>query len=191
MRNKRLIVAGVLTALGVAVPTVAQEGSATLEEGIVTAEKREANLQDAAVAVAAYQGDLLQAMDINDAQSLILADPSMSFSRAGGEGQIFIRGVGSNLLGIGQDSSVAIHQDGVYLGRPHLVLSQFLDVERVEVLRGPQGTLYGRNATAGVINVISRKPTEETEGYVRGYLGNFDRKEIEAAVGGPISDTAG
>ena len=87
MRNKRLVVAGVLTALGVAVPTVAQEGSATLEEVIVTAEKREANLQDAAVAVAAYQGDLLQAMDINDAQSLILADPSMSFSRAGGEGR--------------------------------------------------------------------------------------------------------
>jgi len=191
MRNKRLIVAGVLTALSAGFPALAQEGAAALEEVIVTAEKREANLQDAAVAVAAYQGDLLQAMDINDAQSLILSDPSMSFSRAGGEGQIFIRGVGSNLLGIGQDSSVAIHQDGVYLGRPHLALSQFLDVERVEVLRGPQGTLYGRNATAGVINVISRKPTEETEGYVRGYVGNFDRKEIEAAVGGPLSDSAG
>lgn len=191
MRNQRLIVSGLSAALGFAAPLMAQEEGRALEEVIVTAEKREANLQDAAVAVAAYQGDFLQEMNINDAQAMILADPSMSFSRAGGEGQIFIRGVGSNLLGIGQDSSVAIHQDGVYLGRPHLALSQFLDVERVEVLRGPQGTLYGRNATAGVINVISRKPTEDTEGYIRGYLGNFDRKEIEAAVGGPLSDTAG
>ena len=160
MRNQRLIVSGLSAALGFAAPLMAQEEGRALEEVIVTAEKREANLQDAAVAVAAYQGDFLQEMNINDAQAMILADPSMSFSRAGGEGQIFIRGVGSNLLGIGQDSSVAIHQDGVYLGRPHLALSQFLDVERVEVLRGPQGTLYGRNATAGVINVISRKPTE-------------------------------
>ncbi len=171
---------------------IAQESdSGALEEIIVTAEKRESTLQDTAVSIAAYQGDLLQDLDINDVQALILQDPSMSFSRAGGEGQVYIRGVGSNLLGIGQDSSVAIHQDGVYLGRPNFALSNFLDVERVEVLRGPQGTLYGRNATAGVVNVISRKPTAENEGYINAYVGNFSRTELEAAFGGPIGDSAG
>ena len=182
----------VMLAVAAALPALAQNNAPrALEEIIVTAEKRESSLQDTAMAIAAYSGDRIQALDINDVQSLVLADPSMSFSRAGGEGQVFIRGVGSNLLGIGQDSSVAIHQDGVYLGRPQMALSQFLDVERVEVLRGPQGTLYGRNATAGVVNIISRKPTEDTEGYLRGYMGNFDRKELEAAVGGAINADMG
>jgi iron complex outermembrane receptor protein len=191
MKRKTLCVA-ILGGLAMTASALAQQNGATaLEEVVVTAAKRESTLQEAALAVAAYQGDQLQELEINDVQSLILSDPSMSFSRAGGEGQVFIRGVGSNLLGIGQDSSVAIHQDGVYLGRPHLALSQFLDVERVEVLRGPQGTLYGRNATAGVINVISRKPTEERQGYVSAYYGNFNRTELEAAVGGPLSDTVG
>jgi iron complex outermembrane receptor protein len=169
----------------------AEDQSLVIEEILVTAEKRETGLQDTSIALSVRSGDYLQELNIQDLQGVILRDPSMSFSRAGGEGQVFIRGVGSNLLGIGQDSSVAIHQDGVYLGRPHLALSQFLDVERVEVLRGPQGTLYGRNATAGVVNVISRKPTDELQGYVNGYLGNFSRKEVEAAIGGPMSDRAG
>lgn len=181
-----------LAALLLAPPLMAQEDEGLMiEEVVVTATKRETTLQDTAVAVTAYQGDFLQEMQLEALQDIIIQNPSMSFSRAGGEGQVYIRGVGSNLLGIGQDSSVAVHQDGVYLGRPHLVLSQFLDVERVEILRGPQGTLYGRNATAGVINVISRKPTAERQGYISGYAGNFDRYEVEAAVGGPISDTVG
>lgn len=192
MMKRKLICTAILGSLALTANALAQEkNSLALEEVIVTAEKRESTLQEAAVSVAAYKGDLMQQMEINDVQSLILSDPSMSFSRAGGEGQVFIRGVGSNLLGIGQDSSVAIHQDGVYMGRPHLALSQFLDVERVEVLRGPQGTLYGRNATAGVVNVISRKPTEQQQGYVNLYFGSFSRTEIEAAMGGALSDTVG
>jgi iron complex outermembrane receptor protein len=188
-RSAGQILAAVTLTILLAPLASGQEG--LLEEIVVTAEKREASLQDTAIAVSAYQGDFLRDLQIEEIQDIILQTPSMSFSRAGGEGQVFIRGVGSNLLGIGQDSSVAVHQDGVYLGRPHLTLSQFLDVERVEILRGPQGTLYGRNATAGVINVISKKPTEELEGYASGYVGNFDRYEIEAAVGGPVSDQVG
>ena len=193
MNKHTSIYFGILTGLLGIQNVSAQESTnnLVLEEVIVTAEKCQSTLQDTALAVAAYQGDYLQDLQIDSVQSLISNDPSMSFSRAGGEGQVFIRGVGSNLLGIGQDSSVAIHQDGVYLGRPQMALNQFLDVERVEVLRGPQGTLYGRNATAGVVNLISRKPTEELQGYVNGYAGNFDRLEFEAAVGGPISDTMG
>lgn len=192
MINRKTIFACITLGLLPIQTTVAQEEETlVIEEITVTAEKRETSMQDTNIAVSAYTGELLQELNIQDLQGVILRDPSMSFSRAGGEGQVFIRGVGSNLLGIGQDSSVAVHQDGVYLGRPHLTLTQFLDVERVEILRGPQGTLYGRNATAGVVNVISRKPSEELQGYAYGYVGNFSRREIEAAVGGPMSDTAG
>ena len=162
-----------------------------LEEIIVTAEKREASIQDTALAITAVSGDLLENGGLDEIEDLSLDVPSLVFSRAGGEAQLYIRGVGTNLFGIGQDSSVAVHQDGVYQGRAQMGLNQFLDVERVEVLRGPQGTLYGRNATAGVINVIHRAPGDEPEGYVNLKLGNFNRYDGEVAYGGPISDSAG
>ncbi len=182
--------AATLAALSM-LPTALSAADGRIEEITVTVEKRETSLQDTPAAVSAFQGDFLRDLQLREIQDVVLRAPSMAYSDAGGEGQVYIRGVGANLLGIGQDSSVAVHQDGVYLGRPHLTLSQFLDVERVEVLRGPQGTLYGRNATAGVINVISRKPTEEYEGYASAYYGNFDRIELETGVGGPISDRIG
>jgi len=162
-----------------------------LEEIIVTAEKREASIQDTALAITAVSGDLLENGGLDEIEDLSLDVPSLVFSRAGGEAQLYIRGVGTNLFGIGQDSSVAVHQDGVYQGRAQMGLNQFLDVERVEVLRGPQGTLYGRNATAGVINIIHRAPGDEPEGYVNLTLGNFDRYDGEAAYGGPIGENAG
>ena len=162
-----------------------------LEEIIVTAEKREASIQDTALAITAVSGDLLENGGLDEIEDLSLDVPSLVFSRAGGEAQLYIRGVGTNLFGIGQDSSVAVHQDGVYQGRAQMGLNQFLDVERVEVLRGPQGTLYGRNATAGVINIIHRAPGDEPEGYVNLKLGNFNRYDGEAAYGGPIGDNAG
>ena len=162
-----------------------------LEEIIVTAEKREASIQDTALAITAVSGDMLENGGLDEIEDLSLDVPSLVFSRAGGEAQLYIRGVGTNLFGIGQDSSVAVHQDGVYQGRAQMGLNQFLDVERVEVLRGPQGTLYGRNATAGVINVIHREPGDEAEGYVNLKIGNFNRYDAEAAYGGPLGESAG
>ena len=173
----------------VAANVTAQEN--VLEEIIVTAEKREASIQDTALAITAVSGDLLENGGLDEIEDLSLDVPSLVFSRAGGEAQLYIRGVGTNLFGIGQDSSVAVHQDGVYQGRAQMGLTQFLDVERVEVLRGPQGTLYGRNATAGVINIIHRAPGDEPEGYANLKLGNFNRYDAEAAYGGPIGDNAG
>ena len=123
----------------VAASVTAQEN--ILEEIIVTAEKREASIQDTALAITAVGGDLLENGGLDEIEDLSLDVPSLVFSRAGGEAQLYIRGVGTNLFGIGQDSSVAVHQDGVYQGRAQMGLTQFLDVERVEVLRGPQGTL--------------------------------------------------
>lgn len=171
-------------------PALAQDSDdLTIDEIVVTAAKRAQSLQDVSIAITAIGGDTLEKLNVKDIQDLYVQTPSLSFSRAGGEGQIYIRGIGSSAFGVTNDPSVALHIDGVYLGIANMGLTQFLDVERVEILRGPQGTLYGRNATAGVVNIISRKPTDEAEGYLRASYGNYDRKELHGAASGPLSDT--
>lgn len=162
--------------------------TAQLEEVVVTAQKRAENLQDTPIAISAVTGDALERLNIDDIGAIAAANPSLVYSEAGGEAQLYIRGIGSNIFNIGADQSVATHIDGVYTGRANMGLTQFLDIDRVEILRGPQGTLYGRNATGGAINVISRAPTDEFEGYVSGLLGSFDRLDLRGAVSGPISE---
>ena len=161
---------------------------AALDELIVTAEKREASVQDIPIAIAAVSGDYLDDFAIDDIMDIYVQTPGMSFSRAGGEAQIYIRGIGTDAFGVTVDPSVALHMDGVYLGRPQMGLQQFLDIERVEILKGPQGTLYGRNATGGAVNIISRMPTDEFSGYVSAGYGNFDRREVKGAISGPIGE---
>ncbi|MBT5241935.1 MAG: TonB-dependent receptor [Rhodospirillaceae bacterium] len=189
-RRSTLLATVAAAALTAGVPTlaVAQSGDLVLEEIVVTALKRSQSLQDVPAAITAITGDMLDDMAIDDIQDLYVQTPGLAFSRAGGEGQIYIRGVGSSAFGVTNDPSSAINLDGVYLTLANMGLTQFLDVDRIEVLRGPQGTLYGRNATAGAINIISRAPTDEVEGYATASYGNWNRREIEAAVGGPISD---
>lgn len=165
---------------------LAQE--AVLEEIIVTAEKREASLQVVPISITAITGASMEKLAIDDMMDLYVQTPGLSFSRAGGEAQIYIRGIGTDAFGVTVDPSVAIHMDGVYLSRPQMGLAQFLDIERVEILKGPQGTLYGRNATGGAINLISRMPTDENEGYATLGFGNFGRQEMKAAISGPLSD---
>ena len=191
MINRSTLLATVAAAaLTAGVPTLAaaQSGDLVLEEIVVTALKRSQSLQDVPAAITAISGDMLDDMAVDDIQDLYVQTPGLAFSRAGGEGQIYIRGVGSSAFGVTNDPSSAINLDGVYLTLANMGLTQFLDVDRIEVLRGPQGTLYGRNATAGAINIISRAPTDEVEGYATASYGNWNRREIEAAVGGPISD---
>ena len=90
--------------------------------------------------------------------------PSVAFSQNTGFAQLTIRGIGTNAVFAGSDPSSAVYFDGVYLARPAMVLADFMDVERVEALRGPQGTLYGRNAVGGALNVITKAPTDELRG---------------------------
>ncbi len=169
----------------------AQNNDLLLEEVIVTSTKRAESIQEVPISIKAFTGEQIESLDMDEIMDLYVRTPNMAFSRAGGEAQIYLRGIGTNIFGVGVDPSVAVHQDGVYLARTHMALGQFLDVDRIEILRGPQGTLYGRNTTGGAINIISRGPTEETEGYVSALAGSFSRKEVTAAVGGPISDTVG
>lgn len=174
-----------------ALPTtalLAQEAgeSEALEEIIVTAQKREQNLQDVPAAVSALSGVELTDRNINGLLDMQRLVPSLNIHQRESSGAIAIRGIGFDALNPGAEGSVAVHSDGVFAGRPTSVLASFYDIERVEVARGPQGTLYGRNATAGALNVITRKPTDEFEGYVNVTAGNYNAVSAEGAVSGPL-----
>jgi len=164
----------------------AQEASPEIEDIVITAQRRATNLQTTAAAISAFSQDDLNARSIVDVQDLGRLSPSMDVSLYQGEAQIYIRGIGYTGLIGGTDSSTAFHSNGVYLSRSSSALPAFFDVERVEVLRGPQGTLYGRNATGGSVNVISKRPTDALRVEAMATLGNFDHYELFGAVGGPL-----
>jgi iron complex outermembrane receptor protein len=185
-RTRNTIALAIATLITTGMASAQDDG--TLDEIVVTAEKREASLQDVPIAMTAVTGETLDNLAIDDVMDLYVQTPGLSFSRAGGEAQVYIRGIGTDAFGVTIDPSVAIHLDGVYLGRPQMGLAQFLDVERVEILKGPQGTLYGRNATGGAINIISRKPSDETDGYATLGIGSFERQELKLASNVAMSD---
>jgi iron complex outermembrane receptor protein len=169
--------------------TLVSAQNAVLEEIVVTAQKRAESLQNTPIAISAVTGEAIDKLNIDDIGAIAAANPSLVYSEAGGEAQLYIRGVGSNIFSVGVDQSVATHIDGVYAGRANMGLTQFLDIDRVEILRGPQGTLYGRNATGGAINIISRAPTDDFEGYASGLLGSFDRVDFRGALSGPLTES--
>ncbi len=169
----------------------AQDAQTGEDEGIadivVTATKMgESNLQSTPIAVSAITAAELASRGVRDVQDLKNYVPSLQVSDLSGYTQLYVRGVGSNIVFIGSDPSTTIHLDGVYLARPLSYLNDFLDVDRVEVLRGPQGTLYGRNSVGGTINVISRKPSDTLEAEFRGEYGTYDRYAAKGYVSGPI-----
>lgn len=159
-----------------------------LEEVVVTAQKRAESLQDVSLAVSAVHGERLSDGQISDPGDMQAMIPNFSVGSDFGQAKIFIRGIGLNSSFAGIDPSVALHLDGAVVSQSYAQLGVFFDLERVEVLRGPQGTLYGRNATGGSVNLISKKPTDEFEGYANVTIGNYDRLNVEGAVGGPIND---
>ena len=159
-----------------------------IEEIIVTAQKRAQSLQEVPVAVSAFSGEALQDHHVSDVTDLNQLAPSLQVKTDDNAAnpKIFIRGVGLNDFNPNTASAVGLYTDGVYIGSPLAQMAQFFDIDRLEVLRGPQGTLYGRNTTGGAINVITRKPTQEPEGDISVEAGRFDSINVEAAVGGPI-----
>ncbi len=181
-----------LLASAVASSAPAQEPDAVapkrgIEEIVVTAEKRETYLQDTPLAISAFSGEELDSAGAIEIEDLTFSVPNFHFGRnIGGPtaaGGITIRGVSS----AGGDRSTAFHVDGVYINSASApeVLT-FFDVQRVEVLRGPQGTLYGRNATGGAINVISNPPTDEFEASADVQLGNYDKIRSRAVLNAPF-----
>lgn len=175
----------VVPTLALAQPAPQQAQQGVLEEIVVTAEKREQSLQDVSASITALSGDTLRDAGIENTQELVNLTPGVVIQRSI-IGKIHIRGIGNENYTIGGDPSTAVHSDGVYVARASAGLFDLFDINRVEVLRGPQGTLYGRNATAGVINVIPNYPTEEAGGYIKAEYGNFDKVRVEGAAGGAL-----
>lgn len=155
-----------------------------IEEVVVTAQRRAESLQDVPAAISALTGESLEERGITKANDLQFLVPSMQSGKMLGDTAIAIRGVGLNVGSPG----VAIHVDGVYQPRPSMGDLTQIDLARVEVLRGPQGTLYGRNANGGVVNFITQAPTSEREGYLLGSYASFDESRLQGLINLPLSD---
>ena len=161
-----------------------QESRVALEEVVVTAQRRAQSLQDAAIAVQAFDQNALAQNGVESAQDLGLLSPSLGISAGGGPlTSLFVRGVGALTVNPLTDAAVAQNVDGVYLGRSSGAAGQAMyDLERVELLKGPQGTLYGRNATGGVVNYIPQKPViGEDSGSIQADIGNYSKLGFQGA----------
>ncbi len=177
--------------LGGATTEVAAQAKA-LEEIIVTASKRNESLQDVPMAVTAFSAQVIQEAGINNAVDLAVLTPSLTISTNNQPytASFRIRGIGTSQNDIALEPSVGIFVDEVFLSRSGLGMSDLTDIERIEVLQGPQGTLYGKNTNAGAISIFTRDPNrEEFEGYVETSVGEYDLTKFTAAASGPISQS--
>lgn len=165
--------------------------SQVLEEVVVTAQKREQQLQDVGISVTAFSGDQLQALGFNDTTQIDEQVPGLMVTDYGsGTTTIFtIRGSSQLDFADIHEPPVAVYSDGAYNAFLAGVGFSFFDLDRIEVLRGPQGTLFGRNATGGVVHLISARPTREVEGYVEATGGEYGQHRFEGALSGPLSET--
>jgi iron complex outermembrane recepter protein len=160
---------------------------ALVEETIVTAAKAgERDIQTIPTAISAVSGADIARLGTQTLEEARGVAPGVTFSQNTGWGQLTIRGIGANVLFAGSDPSSAIYLDGVYLARPAMVFERFLDLDRIEVLRGPQGTLYGRNAVGGAMNLIPRPPTNDFQASARFTAGNFGELRADARMSGPL-----
>lgn len=162
---------------------LAAESGRRIEEVIVTAERREASVQDTSISITAFTAQFLDDFGIRnqeDLQNFIPATTIQPYDAT-------VRGVGRNFRALGGDPGVATYMNGIYSeDLLTATAATFWDVERIEVLRGPQGTLYGRNAVGGAINILYKEPTQELEAAVRGIVGNFGTEEYYGVVSGPL-----
>ena len=197
--DRSLLIASVVTAMlsGVSCPALAQdapvqtpaEASPTDGEIVVTAQRREERLQDVPISITAVGSEELAARGVSDLQALGSTVPGLFISgssASNGTNTLSIRGISGQPLPIGASQATAIYLDGVYLSRPDAGFFTLDDVERIEVLRGPQGTLYGRNATAGAINIVTRDPGETFAGGVDVSYGNYNAIVAKGSLSGPL-----
>ena len=198
--NKILLSSAATTAMLIAAPAMAQddngdaapaanEGSGS-NEIIVTAQKREQSLQDVPISMEVVSGKKLADFNSNDIKSVMNYTPNVFVQSTAGNDVIYIRGFGSPPANFAFDQSVSLYVDGVYAGRSRQAQAPFFDLERVEVLRGPQGALFGKNTAAGAVSVVSAGPTSTPQGEFTA-LYNFDQKgfDVSGYISGPISDT--
>ena len=183
----------VLAALASAPPAQAQEAAATgaLEEIIVTAQKREQNLQEVPVAVSVVTGDLIDRSAALNIEGITAMVPSLNFRKGGTtiNSTLFLRGVGTVTTSLAAEPSVSTVLDGVVLGRMGEAFGDLVDVQRIEVLRGPQGSLFGKNASAGVVHVISNMPEPEFGASAQVEYYDGEEYKVRGILNAPINDT--
>jgi iron complex outermembrane receptor protein len=166
--------------------------ASVLEEVVVTAQKRAQSLQDVGIAVTAFNGNQLNQLGWASAEKVTAMTPGVTTIQPNGPSSFFtnIRGVAQNdFSGDHQESPVAVYVDDVYISAASGAGFQLFDFERVEILRGPQGTLFGRNATGGLVHYISNKPSQEADGYVEFTYADYDQTKLEGAIGGGLTDS--
>ena len=171
---------------------IAPASAVVLEEVIVTAQKREQNMQDVGVAVTAFSGEQVRALGFTRSNDVMSQMPGVSFNSVASGGTFSlptIRGVSQNDFAQTQEAPNAVYIDGIYMSFITGLNFALFDMERIEVLRGPQGTLYGRNATGGLFHYVTRKPTDEFEAYADLTYGSYDQIRSEAAISGPLGDS--
>ncbi|MFT7525494.1 MAG: iron complex outermembrane receptor protein [Arenicella sp.] len=180
-------------ALGVMLATSGPAQSALLEEIVVTAQKREQGLQHVGVSITAFTGQQMEALGWESSLDVAAQTPGLTTtSNTGDPGNIAlfsIRGVSQLDFAEGQEAPIAIYRDEAYISSPGASGAPIYDINRIEVLRGPQGTLYGRNATGGLVHFISNKPTNENESSVGVTIGEYGQLGLEGVVSGPLSDS--
>ena len=162
-----------------------------LEEIVVTAQKRSQNINDVPIAISAYTAESVQALGIRSAEDMEYLTPGLEVNTTGGVGTKTwtIRGVGFNDYSTGASSTVGIYFDEVAVPYPVMATGMFFDTERVEVVKGPQGDLYGRNTTAGQISFFSKRPTEEFEAGLSAGLSRYETFDFEGYLSGPLGET--
>ena len=185
LRLRSLFVMGVSTAaIAAATPALAQQ-TTVLEELVVTAERRDQSLQDVPVAVTAFTSERRDILGVNTVEDLARVTPSLSYTN---NDRLSIRGFGRLTNAIGTDPSVALYSDGIFSNSMADASTPPIFIERTEVLRGPQGTLYGRNSIGGAMNVISKRPTDDFRGEVRGVIGNYGHYRTDMLLRGPVTE---
>jgi iron complex outermembrane receptor protein len=191
---KRLLIGTAAGALGAAFAAGAYAQAANdteLEQVVVTAQRREQSAQDVGIALSVISGDQLSARGVTNVNQLQYQTPSLEVVPAfgGGQPQFRLRGVGFDDYATNNTPTVGVYVDEVAYPVPAATQGVLYDIDRVEVLRGPQGTLYGRNTTGGAINFITRRPTDQLSAGITAEYGRFDSAKVEGFVSGPISDT--
>ncbi len=188
MRNNNRLTSVIIAAYASSFPIVSYSDSQVLEEIVVTSQKRSESLQDIPASISAISGSDLDKQGIYEVSELFRGMPGLHFGNHQDmkTSETSIRGVRSESRSAGQDPAVGYYLDEVFLGPGVSSSIDYFDIQQIEVLRGPQGTLFGRNTIGGAINITSRKPTDEPEGYVEIGVGNYNLFETKAAISGPI-----
>ena len=182
---------GIVAAVALSALASAAQAKAVLEEVMVTAQHRSQSLQDVPVSVSAMSGDKMIEAGINRMEDLQAYVPNLTVTESGISTDIFIRGIGTG-MNQGFEQSVGMYVDGIYYGRAQLARAPFLDLQRAEVLRGPQNILHGKNSIAGAVNLHTANPGESFEAFVSAlYEPNFDEQVFDLVLSGPVTDTLG